>query len=87
MAVQLPLELVNEIISFVPKDNTFKSPVADLLKWHFEQYKRLTIYNSKDYHNELCPTLLQYIRDNMYYWEELLWLEDIYDELDLNNIP
>ena len=38
MVVQLPLDLVNEILSFVPKDNTMKSPVSDLLKPYIVRY-------------------------------------------------
>jgi len=39
--VELPLDLINKILSFVPKDNTFKSPVSDLLKPYIIRYNRL----------------------------------------------
>ena len=39
--VELPFDLVKKILSFVPKDNTFKSPVSDLLKPYIVRYNNL----------------------------------------------
>ena len=41
MVVQLPREVVYEIISFIPKDNTVESPVSDLIKPYIVRYNRL----------------------------------------------
>ena len=71
MVVQLPLDLVNEILSFVPKDNTMKSPVSDLLKPYIVRYNNdEQINKTMDYYTWLQKVDKDIIKE--YYYKEYI---------------